>query len=73
MLCLILQPTQAAWRVVFFIAAGVYVVCGGIYVFLSSGERQKWDNPENDKVQVNGKEKCDIERNSFILQNSNNH
>ncbi|KAK7792600.1 hypothetical protein R5R35_005317 [Gryllus longicercus] len=50
------RPTQAAWRVVFMISSGVYVVCGSIYLIFGTGVRQAWDNPEND-VHVNGKQK----------------
>ncbi|KAK6625572.1 hypothetical protein RUM43_005871 [Polyplax serrata] len=43
------KPTQAQWRLVFFIAAGIYVACGLFYVFFSSGERQSWDDPSKDR------------------------
>lgn len=43
------QPTQSQWRIVFFIAAGVYIACGFIYAIFSSGERQKWDDPSMDE------------------------
>ncbi|XP_067010645.2 putative inorganic phosphate cotransporter isoform X2 [Anabrus simplex] len=43
------RPTQAAWRVVFAIASGVYVICGLFYLICGSGVRQPWDNPENDE------------------------
>lgn len=43
------QPTQAKWRLVFMISAGVYVVCATFYIIFGSGERQSWDNPERDE------------------------
>lgn len=43
------KPTHAQWRIVFFIAAGVYIFCATFYNIFSSGQRQPWDNPENDK------------------------
>ncbi|KAE8748903.1 hypothetical protein FOCC_FOCC004308 [Frankliniella occidentalis] len=42
------RPTQAAWREVFFISAGVYVFCATFYLIFSSGERQAWDDPSLD-------------------------
>ncbi|XP_077289319.1 putative inorganic phosphate cotransporter protein picot isoform X3 [Arctopsyche grandis] len=44
------KPTQAQWRIVFFIAAGIYVFCGTFYNIFGAGERQSWDNPENDEA-----------------------
>ncbi|PSN56168.1 putative inorganic phosphate cotransporter [Blattella germanica] len=68
------RPTQAAWRVVFFIASGVYLFCGTFYAVFSTGVRQQWDNPDNDASQTNGKHKYDIERDGVMLQNTNlNH
>lgn len=46
---LLLQPTIAAWRNVFFISAAVYVFCATFYNIFGSGKRQKWDNPDNDE------------------------
>uniref|UniRef100_A0A1B6CD94 Putative inorganic phosphate cotransporter n=1 Tax=Clastoptera arizonana TaxID=38151 RepID=A0A1B6CD94_9HEMI len=43
------RPTQAAWREVFFISAGVYFVCSTVYQIFGTGERQPWDNPQKDK------------------------
>lgn len=49
------KPTQAQWRIVFFIAAFVYIICCTFYTIFASGERQKWDNPDNDEdVKENG-------------------
>ncbi|XP_034241424.1 putative inorganic phosphate cotransporter isoform X1 [Thrips palmi] len=42
------RPTQAAWREVFFISAGVYIFCATFYLIFSSGERQSWDDPSTD-------------------------
>ncbi|XP_034254948.1 putative inorganic phosphate cotransporter [Thrips palmi] len=39
------RPTQAAWREVFFISAGVYFVTAAIYQLFASGEKQSWDTP----------------------------
>lgn len=67
----VVQPTQAAWRAVFLIASGVYIVCAGFYVVFSSGARQAWDNPDNDESQTNGKSKCDVEKDGMMLQTTN--
>lgn len=37
-----------SWKIVFFIAAAVYIICGTFYNFFATGVRQPWDNPEND-------------------------
>lgn len=37
------------WQIVFFIAAFVYIICGTFYNIFGSGERQFWDNPDNDE------------------------
>ena len=36
------QPTLAAWRTVFLITAGFYLVCNTLYVFLMVAEVQSW-------------------------------
>ena len=41
-LCGHFQPTLAAWRTVFLIAAGLYLVCNALYVFLMVDEIQPW-------------------------------
>lgn len=46
----VLQPTMGQWQIVFFIAAFVYIICGTFYNIFGSGERQFWDNPENDEI-----------------------
>lgn len=46
---LFFQPSQAKWRLVFMISAGVYVVCTTFYIVFGSGERQPWDNPDKDE------------------------
>lgn len=38
------------WKIVFFIAAGIYIFCATFYNIFASGERQPWDNPANDEV-----------------------
>lgn len=40
----------------FFIAAGVYIFCATFYNLFASGERQVWDNPENDDAVAARKE-----------------
>lgn len=42
------KPTMAAWQVVFFIAAGVYIFCATFYNLFGSGVRQPWDNVDDD-------------------------
>ena len=37
-----LLQTSAEWQIVFFIAAGVYLVGAILYAVMSSGERQPW-------------------------------
>lgn len=36
------------WKIVFFIAAIVYIGCATFYNVFGSGVRQPWDNPSND-------------------------
>lgn len=48
LLLLKLQPTQAQWRKVFYIAAGVYIFCASFYNVFGAGHRQEWDNPAED-------------------------
>ncbi|CRK89117.1 CLUMA_CG002510, isoform A [Clunio marinus] len=47
------NPTIAQWQIVFFIASAVYVICATFYIFFGSGERQEWDNPDNDHLHKN--------------------
>ncbi|XP_011343507.1 putative inorganic phosphate cotransporter isoform X2 [Ooceraea biroi] len=42
------SPTQAKWRIVFMICAGIYIACATFYNVFGSGERQPWDNVEKD-------------------------
>ncbi|XP_045536709.1 putative inorganic phosphate cotransporter isoform X2 [Papilio machaon] len=42
------RPTQAQWRIVFYIAGGVYIFCATFYNIFGSGRRQEWDNPAED-------------------------
>ncbi|KAH8421058.1 hypothetical protein KR222_006591 [Zaprionus bogoriensis] len=44
------NPSMGQWQIVFFIAAFVYIICGTFYNIFGSGERQFWDNPENDEI-----------------------
>lgn len=48
--------TQAKWRMVFMISAGVYIVCATFYVIFGSGQRQSWDNPDKDEERNGNKE-----------------
>ncbi|XP_050096909.1 putative inorganic phosphate cotransporter isoform X1 [Anopheles aquasalis] len=45
------KPTIAQWRIVFVIAACVYIFTATFYNIFASGQRQFWDNPENDEPQ----------------------
>lgn len=45
------QPTIAQWRIVFVIAACVYIFTATFYNIFASGTRQPWDNPDNDEPQ----------------------
>nr|CAD7267894.1 unnamed protein product [Timema shepardi] len=58
------RPTQAAWRVVFMISSGVYIVCSTIYLIFGSGVRQPWDDPSQDEPQEDSK---DPEKGSVML------
>ncbi|XP_025995967.2 putative inorganic phosphate cotransporter isoform X2 [Solenopsis invicta] len=42
------SPSQAKWRIVFMICAGIYIFCATFYVIFGSGRRQAWDNPDKD-------------------------
>ncbi|GJQ83269.1 Picot [Trypoxylus dichotomus] len=42
------EPSLAKWRIVFVTAAAVYAACCTFFVIFASGERQPWDNPDND-------------------------
>ncbi|XP_015595983.2 putative inorganic phosphate cotransporter isoform X2 [Cephus cinctus] len=53
------KPTQAQWRIVFMIAAAVYIASATFYNIFGSGQRQPWDNPEKDVDRKDGK---DLER-----------
>lgn len=48
----LLQPTQAAWRVVFFISAAVYAATACFYLIFASGDVQEWDDPDKDAYQA---------------------
>lgn len=56
-----LQPTQAKWRIVFVTAAAVYAGCCSFYTLFASGERQPWDNPEEDDMGTKNGAKKDPE------------
>lgn len=42
------DPSHAKWAIVLCIAGGVYAVVSTFYLIFGSGERQPWDNPDND-------------------------
>lgn len=54
------RPTQEAWREVFFVASGVYIVCNIFYLVCASSERQPWDDPSNDKPKEQKENKTEI-------------
>ncbi|KAB0792707.1 hypothetical protein PPYR_14666 [Photinus pyralis] len=43
------QPTLKQWGKVFVTAGGVYIVVATIFAIFASGDRQPWDNPDNDE------------------------
>lgn len=44
------RPTQAQWKIVFYIAGGVYIFCATFYNIFGSGRRLEWDNPADDEA-----------------------
>ncbi|KAK0165954.1 hypothetical protein PV328_004426 [Microctonus aethiopoides] len=60
------KPSQAKWRMVFIISAAIYIVCATFYVIFGSGERQPWDNPDNDDRQEKKKAAGDVEATQSI-------
>ncbi|KAF5292856.1 hypothetical protein FQR65_LT11108 [Abscondita terminalis] len=44
------QPTLKQWGKVFITAGGVYIGVATIFAIFASGQRQPWDNPENDEA-----------------------
>lgn len=55
------KPTIAQWRIVFIIAAIVYVICATFFNIFATGERQKWDNPALDDEQFHTPKAVDNE------------
>ncbi|KAK4872492.1 hypothetical protein RN001_014521 [Aquatica leii] len=43
------QPTLRQWGKVFITAGGVYIAVGTFFAIFASGQRQPWDNPDNDE------------------------
>lgn len=43
---------MAQWQKVFFIAAGIYILCATFYNIFGSGERQPWDNQLMDEPEL---------------------
>lgn len=39
--------TVSRWRIIFYIAAGIYVIDNIVYVLFASGETQEWDSPND--------------------------
>ncbi|XP_049863037.1 putative inorganic phosphate cotransporter isoform X2 [Schistocerca gregaria] len=62
------RPTQAAWRVVFMIASGVYIVCATVYLIFGSGVRQHWDDPSNDSPPKN--KNTDVEKDCVPMEST---
>ncbi|GLV43230.1 picot [Carabus blaptoides fortunei] len=58
------NPTQAKWRIVFIAAALVYILCCTFYTIFASGERQPWDNPDEDESEENRRKSTDVEANN---------
>jgi hypothetical protein len=44
-----LQEDRAHWQIVFFTAAGVYVIGSLLFCLKGSGEEQPWNRIEKDK------------------------
>lgn len=42
-----------AWGNVFLIAGCIYIAVATVYNFFGSGNRQPWDNPDNDDIDLN--------------------
>ncbi|KAF2885040.1 hypothetical protein ILUMI_21156 [Ignelater luminosus] len=64
------EPTQAKWAIVFITAGAVYAVCCTFYNIFGSGQRQPWDNPENDEKrpsEINNDAKNSSQRNNSIV------
>ncbi|KAL0272128.1 UNVERIFIED_CONTAM: hypothetical protein PYX00_005217 [Menopon gallinae] len=57
------KPTQAQWRIVFFIAAIIYIICGTFYAVCGSGERQAWDDPAADEENAEKKRQKKLRKN----------
>jgi len=53
-MCLCIQQTAAAWRNVFYIAAGVYAFGTIVYLIFGSGSRQSWGVPQDEAEQPAG-------------------
>ena len=49
----ILQPTLGAWRTVFLIAAGIYVIDSVIFAVFGSSKIQKFNEEEKSDSQIN--------------------
>lgn len=43
------QEDVSQWRIIFLIAATIYIVAGAFYVCFASGEIQPWDSTESNK------------------------
>lgn len=62
------KPTQAQWRIVFMVAAFVYIISCTFYIIFASGQRQPWDNPEDDEVPEEKRKKIDVESSNGSTQ-----
>ncbi|KAJ8929842.1 hypothetical protein NQ314_017446 [Rhamnusium bicolor] len=43
------ETDKSLWNIVFFVAAGIYLLTGTFYIFTASGIVQPWDNLEHSK------------------------
>lgn len=48
-----LQKSISAWRIIFFVTIGLYVVEILAYTIFGSGEQQPWNNVEEKKEEEN--------------------
>ena len=52
------QKSQAQWRVVFFISAGITILCSLMYLVAGSGDVQEWakDDEANESYMIENKQ-----------------
>lgn len=59
------------WRIVFFIAAIIYIFCATFYIIFASGERQAWDNPQLDEPESQTLQESSPNNNGVSHRNTN--